>query len=285
MMLVGYWASYRLGIETSKSDAERTFIKGFYQRLMACLLAFAIAFVTLCIWGRSLLAASSTLFTLTVISVVFFYLLASIALTVWAFRQRKILKKNRRAPSLTDRPLEQSYRSRLTLLGIPLLSMSRSGGFSAPPGRLAWVSIGDSPRALFFAYGGNAIAPIAVGGSAIGLLSFGGMAIGLVSFGGFSIGLFSTGGLTLGFQAFGGLSLAWHAASGGIAVAHGYAIGGLVVAANANNAAASSVINHLLFFRIATFLSNYVLLMNLCWFLPLLLWLRTIRKEKRAVQK
>ena len=102
----------------------------------------------------------------------------------------------------------------------------------------AWIASGDYAVGLLFASGNFAIAPVSMGASAIGLVSFGGCAVGLLSLGGFSFGVWSFGALAFGWQVFGACAIAWNAANGGIAIAHGFAVGSIAHAWQANNGAA-----------------------------------------------
>ena len=98
------------------------------------------------------------------------------------------------------------YRSRCTLLGLPL------------------VHINLEDRGLCRAKG-----IIAVGNVATGFLAVGGISAGLVSIGGLSVGLLAIGGLTAGAAALGGLALGLLAALGGGAFSFGIALGGCAV--------------------------------------------------------
>jgi hypothetical protein len=158
--------------------------------------------------------------------------------------------------------------------------MRRHGSINDLP-VLAWVSFGDNTRALLFAFGGNAIAPIAVGGSAIGIFSWGALSIGIFSMGGFSIGLFSLGGLAIGYQSFGGCAVAWKFAAGAIAVAHDFADGVVAAAAHANDHLSRHFLDTSWFFHAGNTFSNYSLWFNALWAVPLFLWWRSVKKRKR----
>jgi hypothetical protein len=164
------------------------------------------------------------------------------------------------------------YRSRATLLGLPLIDVNVSdpvppGGPGAGGGgpRVArgWIAVGDDARGVLLAVGNKARGLVAVGGRTVGALSCGGVAFGVVAFGGLAVGMLAVGGLGLGVLGIGGLGVGWqacgggavawdvacggaavayHAAFGGGAVAHDYAVGGGAWAEHANDAAAKAVL-------------------------------------------
>jgi RNA polymerase sigma factor (sigma-70 family) len=126
-----------------------------------------------------------------------------------------------------------NYESRWRFLGLPLAAFA-SGGLDAGSHRSrtarAWIAGGDLAISPLLAFGGVAIAPIALGGVSIGLISVGGCA-----FGGLALG-----GIAAGGCAFGPGALGWTAAAGGLAVARDYAVGGIVRAAEANTEVAKA---------------------------------------------
>ena len=99
------------------------------------------------------------------------------------------------------------YRSKWTLLGLPLLAMSQ--GYDPATGRKrvakGWVAIGDV-----------AVGGLAIGGAAFGVVCLGGLAVGLVSLGGLAVGLaVAVGGGAIGTVAVGGAAVGIWAAGGG----------------------------------------------------------------------
>ena len=167
------------------------------------------------------------------------------------------------------------YRSRSSLLGLPLIDINVSDPVFAPNSSPAerpapkqargWIAIGDKADGILLAIGGIARGGVAIGGFALGVISAGGVSIGLLSFGGLAIGALALGGGAIGgialgggaigWQAGGGLAIAWdvacggaaiahHAAFGGGALAHGFAVGGGASAIHANDAAAHAVLDH-----------------------------------------
>ncbi len=116
--------------------------------------------------------------------------------------------------NIADQPPAQSlhrlqgvnYRSRATLLGLPLVHVATGVDPATNRPRVA--------RGI-----------IAIGGIAQGVIAFGGVAMGGFTFGGVSIGVVAFGGATVGIAAVGGAALAMVMALGGLAVAP-IAIGG-----------------------------------------------------------
>jgi RNA polymerase sigma factor (sigma-70 family) len=156
--------------------------------------------------------------------------------------------------AVTSRHRGRVFRSRATLLGLPLIDVNVSDPGSQAGGAIArgWVAVGDEARGVLLAVGGVARGFVAVGGRSLGVLSFGGVAAGVVAFGGMAVGLLSVGGLAVGGWALGGLgvgweacgggALGWHAAFGGAAVANDFAVGGTAIARHANDEAAKALL-------------------------------------------
>jgi hypothetical protein len=181
-------------------------------------------------------------------------------------------------------PLE--YRSRWTLLGLPLIHVRlscRQNGRVLPA--KGWIAVGDIAYGALVALGGMwAVAPLSLaGGLGLGGLALGGgCAAGLLSIGGgFSVGAWALGGgLGLGLQAFGGCAVGWTAAQGGVAVGHEFAEGGVALARHANDAVAQTFFQDSAFFQTALVAMRHVQWLNLIWVLPLVLWWRAIKRAR-----
>ena len=133
--------------------------------------------------------------------------------------------------------LRAEYRSRWRLFGLPLLHVRYDPPApDAAPAR-AWIAIGDRADGVLFAMGGVARGGIAVGGVAIGLFAVGGVAIAPLALGGIAFGGLAFGGAAYAWTAIGGFATGWDGAAGALALAHGYAGGGLAVGGHANDAA------------------------------------------------
>ncbi len=278
----GLYFSYRLDRESARPQ-HREFIGNFYRILFTCIVIFGVAAVSLALGGRSLLDTHPRLCVGLLIGLGMAYLLVVIALSVWMMRRRRIFHQQevadgRPAPLLV--PLFE-YRSKLGLLGLPLVHIRLRGGIERGPVK-AWIAAGDSAIGVIFAFGAVAIAPISFGGFAAGLLTLGGLAIGLVPVGVFSLGPWAIGMMAVGWQAFGGCAIARLAAQGGVAVAHDFAIGSIALARYANDAAAQAFFASSSFFRLAQAATRYAHWLNLIWLFPLILWLWNRKKTLRA---
>lgn len=210
------------------------------------------------------------------------YVIIVAVLALWT---RRSLRKIRQQEIAGNHPVPLlvpvfEYRSKFSLLGLPLVHIRIRGGLEERGPVKAWIAAGDAAIGVIFAFGGLAVAPISFGGFAIGLLPLGGFAIGPIALGGFSLAIWSFGGFALGWQAFGGCAIAWNAALGGAALAHDYALGGIALAAQANNAAAQLYIQANPFFQNGQIVARYLAWLNLLWVIPMIAWWRTIRRAK-----
>jgi len=131
------------------------------------------------------------------------------------------------------------YRSRATLLGLPLVHCrwGRLPGQKPQPA-VGWIACGEKAYGILYASGVWAVGGISVGAASVGIISFGGFSAGLLAFGGMALGGVALGGAAIGLIASGGFAIAWHAAFGGVAAAHDLAFGGEALANHANDAVA-----------------------------------------------
>ena len=160
------------------------------------------------------------------------------------------------------------YRSRWTLLGLPLIHirMHQTGVAGQTLPAVGWIAIGNIACGGLFAFGGLALAPVSLGGGAAGLLALGVFGVGVFSFAGAAFGVWAVGGVAAGYLASGGAALGWLGACGGVAVAHDFAVGGAAAAQHVNDDAARAFVQNSEFFRWAKWLSQHAML--LLW-LPL----------------
>jgi RNA polymerase sigma factor (sigma-70 family) len=286
LAIFGNYLGYRMSLDGARSETERTFLKKYYRTLLFVILVFFVAFGILVVCGRSMLSANPKLFSASMIGLAIAYALTTVALGIWTMRARKKLVRDLALEPSTARarPLWE-YKSRLELLGWPLVHIRVGGGAAAQPRAIkAWFAAGDIAVGVVFAFGGVAIAPLSVGGCAIGFLPFGGFALGPVALGGFALGVWSFGGLAIGWQSYGGFALAWNAAMGGFAVAHDFALGAIANAAQVNNEAAEAAIKPTWFFRASEVGVRYLFWLNLLWVLPLIFWWRKMARTRGEVE-
>ncbi len=130
------------------------------------------------------------------------------------------------------------YRSRTTLLGLPLLHVRTAAPHENAGPALGWIAVGDRAVGVLFALGAMAAGGVSVGSVSVGVISVGGVSLGVLSLGGVALGLFAFGSLAVGLFALGAFALGWTGAAGAIAVAHDLALGGLAIAEHPNDAAA-----------------------------------------------
>jgi hypothetical protein len=225
------------------------------------------------IWARQFIIDHHLVYSTLIIGLVLPFTSMVVASGIFWLRGPRKYLAELSAKGVTVNPASPAweYRSKLVLLGLPLIHIRVSGGLTMPvtPVR-AWIAVSDYAVGLLFAIGNLAIAPVSIGGLAIGLLSFGGCAVGVLSLGGLSFGIWSFGALALGWRVFGGFAIAWNAANGGIAVAHDFAVGSIAHALQANNEAARAYLRPSLFFQHARLPLRYLAWLNLLWVIPML---------------
>ena len=259
---------YRLDVESARSLQRRALVGRFYRALVACLAAFFL--VSIAVSGWLLLTGRPTTALVFLAGLGLAYFIAAITLILWVCRSsRKIRLAEPAAILLT--PLFE-YRSKLTLLGWPLVHIRLRGGLDRGPVK-AWIAAGDAAIGIIFAFGGLAIAPISLGGLAAGVVTLGGLAVGLVAFGGFSLGVWAVGGMAAGWLAFGGSAVGWAGAQGGLALARDFAVGAA--------AFAEIFVREQAFFQMTQVALRYALWLNLLYLCPLILWGWSRQKSSR----
>jgi len=136
------------------------------------------------------------------------------------------------------------YRSRLKLLGVPLMHFRYASPDEGQPPVFGWFAGGDRAYGLICAWGGWAVAPISVGAVSVGLISVGSCSFGLLTLGTISFGWLAVGCGAVGVKTFAWLSaLGWNTAqSGGFGVARLAAEAPVAFAAHANDAAARAIL-------------------------------------------
>ena len=122
-------------------------------------------------------------------------------------------------------PYHYEYRSKCTLLGLPLVHIHLGYGLRRARGIIA---IGNVATGL-----------VAIGGFSAGLLSVGGLGIGLLALGGITVGAAAAGGLAFGLlAALGGCAFSLGGAFGGCAISRFVAMGGAAIGQYAAGGAA-----------------------------------------------
>lgn len=270
------YLSYRLEMEDAQSPEMRRIVRRFFGILVTGMVLFLATTILLGTVGQPLMRSKPILYIGLFAGMAIAYILFAVGLALWSRQRAKHAARPLREPAF-------EYRSKLKLLGLPLIHIRIRGGLERGPIK-AWIAAGDAAVGIIFAFGGIAIAPVSLGGFAIGLLTWGGFATGLLTFGGFGLGYWSVGGFALGWQAFGGCAIAWLAAMGGTALAHDFAQGAVALAAHANDSAAAAFFHASPFFQNAMAVANsgWLQLANLLWLFPLILWWVVKRRNSRA---
>jgi len=159
-------------------------------------------------------------------------------------RMRKMRSEERRLhPELFRDPRDHvgssagEYRSRWTLLGVPLVHIRFSSPDEGDRPVFGWFAGGDRAYGLLFAWGGCAIAPFSIGAISVGIIAVGSLSVGIISLGTAGVGLVAVGCMAAGLKAYGWLSaLGWATAQGsGFAIARIGAEGPVAFAQHAND--------------------------------------------------
>lgn len=137
------------------------------------------------------------------------------------------------------------YRSRLALLGVPLVHCRFSSPDEGQPPVFGWIAGGDRAYGLLIAWGGYAVAPISIGAVSVGLISLGNLSVGLFSFGMVAVGWLALGCASVGYDAAAWLSALGldTAQAGGFAVATRAALAPVAFAEHVNNDAARALLS------------------------------------------
>jgi RNA polymerase sigma factor (sigma-70 family) len=295
--ILGGWLGARASIESTRTPRERAFMVRMSWLAAGYAVLFTLALLAVILLGVRLAGRSPGLFAGLIIGVVVLYTAGLFAFVLWGnARQRQIQREdavrlgvalptdNAPAPPPGGQAARCEYRSKTSLLGLPLVHVVTGGGVPGQPHRrrvaVGWIAIGDIAFGVLFAAGGIACGGIAMGGLSLGVISLGGAALGGLAFGGLGIGIWAAGGAALGVFAFGGVAVAWHAALGGLAVAREIAMGGAAVGAHANDALARNYVQNNVFFSAAQASMTYLQWLWLLAFLPLGAMWRARRQPK-----
>ena len=284
-IVFGNYASYRMSVNEAHTDQERHHVKQlFLNSLLVAIGLSAILAVPLFAMFHDktdLPTLCGVLFSQMV--VIYFLTLAGFVFATLQKRRRYLARVLAEEYQGQFPPAAFEYRSRFSLFGLPLIHIRTGDRFDVMRGPVkAWIAIGSSHAVgVIFASGGLAIAPISFGGIAIGFLSFGAIGLGLFAVGAIPVGVWAFGAAGVGWQVFCGCGIAWHSAVGGIVVARDFAMGGLAIAAQANNTIAHRFFDQDSFFLVGTTISKHNLLLMLAWIIPVTLQSQIIARARR----
>jgi RNA polymerase sigma factor (sigma-70 family) len=285
IIFFGNYAGYRQSMNEAHTDEERKHIKGAFLRALKIALGLSALCAVPLWWAmrsqHAPLLFGGLLFALTL----GIYYVTILTFFVISLPKRRLYM----AKILADKygghfpPAAFEYRSPWSLFGLPLLHIRIGDRFDImrPPVK-AWIAIGSSYAVgVIFAAGGIAVAPICFGGIGIGIVSYAGIAMGIFAAGPICLGVWAFGALAAGWQVCCGCGIAWNAATGGVAIAHDFAVGGIAYAAQANTDIAKQFIDQSLYFRVAQVISHYQLWM--IWIIPVVLqsWLVKRARQRR----
>jgi RNA polymerase sigma factor (sigma-70 family) len=211
---------FKMEMAHAQSEAERRLIRRFAARMWAFIVLALIVPLSLCFFGRPLLRGQSAAIPWVIggLAVLYAAILGGLFLAGARARRRMEAEGLLRGLATPQTPLFFEYRSRATLLGVPLLHIAwtRRIGQHKPPAR-GWIAGGNQAYGLFMAFGTVAVAPVSFGAVSVGLLSWGCCAFGLYAMGGLALGFWAVGAIALGWNALGALVLGGHIAQGGMA--------------------------------------------------------------------
>ena len=290
VIIFGGYASYRLSVDGAYTDEERGHIKRGYLGSLMIALGLTILSAGPLFWVLRKQHEGIYLFwvLLFIEIIVFFFLAAQVAIIKSLPGRRRYL-----AGLLTDQyaghipPAGFEYRSRWSLLGLPLIHVRAGNSFDLLRGPVkAWIAIGGSQAmGVIFAWGGIAVAPISFGGIAIGLLPFGAIALGVFPIGAITVGIWAYGAAAIGWQIYSGCGIAWKAAAGGMVAARDFALGGIACAAQANTKIAEQFFQQSFFFQIGQAISRYNLLLMLTWAVPVFVKVWLVARARRRQEQ
>ena len=285
VIVLGNYANYRIGLEESRNEAERRYVKSFFRRISMVTAGLFVLSAAPILWAHpgpfahsSLLGVLFSEFIIIYFFTMFVFFMAS------GPRHRQYYSKvlaEEHAGVFPEAAWE--YRSRASFLGLPLVHIRIGDRFDVLRGPVkAWFAVANYSIGGLFAFGGIAIAPVCIGFCGIGLLPFAAIAIGLLPIGAIAIGVWAVGGLVIGWQSLGCFAVAWNAAVGNVSLARDAANGTLAWAAHIINGVAQDLIELNPFFRFAEATADYSLWFNLLWVVPCIIQWRIIAAKRRC---
>ena len=284
LIVLGNYLGYRIGMEESRNEEERQFIKTFYRRILIVTLSLTAALGLGLLFLRQPHFSNVAKLGMVFMGAVIFYLLAILMNMFWAGVQRrayysKILAEEH--AGVFPKPAFE-YRSQATFLGLPLVHVRIGDRFDMLQKPVkAWIAMGNCAIGGLFAFGGIVAAPIGIGFCVFGLIPFAGIAVGLIPLGGIALGGWTYGGLAIGWQSLGCFAIALNTAAGNIAIARDYAMGHLAFAAHVNDTSPELVLPGW-YSKGGEFLQRYSLWMNFLWITPLFVQWRIVAKQKSS---
>jgi RNA polymerase sigma factor (sigma-70 family) len=241
-LFVGLFST-KAAASTARSQPERVCITRYARRIVLFCWVMSIVLVLILSQAGKLFPASPV----WVVCGVFAWMAALVLTILWTTFRVHVEVMRIRAETATEHAVcsttltahglslsgPRHYESRWKFLGLPLFAFATDGtdtGLVRSRMARGWIACGDHALSPLLAVGGVAIGPIAIGAVTVGLVS--------LSLWGCAVGVLAAGSVAMGWLAFGVAAVGWKAAGGGAALAHDYAVGVWVRAAEANTAAA-----------------------------------------------
>jgi RNA polymerase sigma factor (sigma-70 family) len=250
--LISSFFALRANLDQSRTKRERRAV----IRVTVVFLAVALVFVA-GMFGLRYLAMQpcanaaypAVLSQLMVLSFIIGYglMTARLLKSMRALRSAERRRRTDLFASADDQPhsKKREYRSRLTLLGLPLVHARFAMAEEGEKPAVAWVAAGDRAYGLLFAWGGFAVAPVSVGIISCGMVTVGAVGFGLVAMGTVGVGLLAMGASAIGYKAYGSLSaMGWESAfSPAFSIAKEAAVGPIAYAREVNSDLAVALTN------------------------------------------
>jgi hypothetical protein len=243
--LVCAYFGTKAAASTARSQPERAYILRYARWIIAFCFIMSIGLA-------AVLSQAGKLYTASALSIVLGVSLWTVALVggiiAVCWRMDREVKRIRIETNTTDEAyakvlaaqgrslrLPKYFESKLRLLGLPLFAIAWGGTNSdhyRPRAVYGWLAIGDVAVSPLLAFGGVAVAPVAIGAITVGVLS-------LSIFWGVAFGVLAVGSVAFGWWALGCAAAAVKCAVGFAAVARDYAVGIAASATHTGDAAKS----------------------------------------------
>jgi RNA polymerase sigma factor (sigma-70 family) len=250
--LISSFFGLRAALDQSRTKRERRLAFKVVFGFMALAGLYVIGILLFRYWAIS---TQEAVLALTIMAhlLVSAYVLGNIVLVRFMFKATRALRARERIfepeafNNETDKPKSKrrEFRSKASLLGVPLLHVQFGMSEHQDKPTFAWVAAGSQAYGLLIAWGGLAVAPISVGIVSVGIFTVGNLGVGLFATGAAAIGVVAFGASAIGYKAYASLTaLGWESAiSNGFSVAKEAAIGPIAYAEYVNNSIAAELSN------------------------------------------
>jgi RNA polymerase sigma factor (sigma-70 family) len=286
-IILGNALPYRIAMSAATTDEERRHIRSVFRSVvLIALTATALLLAVFWVGFSRRFSTNPTLGQMAMtgfVTLVVCYLLTMFGAVIVTMpgRRRHYRHVLNEKHGGQFPPARYEFRTAASFLGLPLIHVRIGDSFSflRPPVK-AWIAIGDVAFGGLAAYGGVAVAPFSIGGLAFGVFALGGFVGGVFPLGALALGVWSYGAITAGWQATGAVAFAWDAAMANVAFAHGFGIGSLVSAAQANTVAANAFVDQSWYFKVVRAVNRHYFWVNLIWIVPMLIQWRLVNRRR-----